>query len=117
MIDFLLDLAWIGMWFAIGRAIGLSIGWVLFGSRLTSPEVRLQVMVMLEGHGQGRYGLDLVKDSGGKLKRGQVYVVLGFLERIGVVESIRLNRLTRPRYRLTPHGLKVLESFREDGLL
>jgi DNA-binding PadR family transcriptional regulator len=63
------------------------------------------------------YGLQLVEDSGGALKRGSVYVLLARMEDKGFIES-RLEE-TRPRasglprrlYRATPYGLKVHAAF------
>ena len=63
--------------------------------------------------GSERYGLELVEASGGKLKRGSVYVTLSRMEDKGFVESRQEERpagaigLPRRLYRATSYGLKV----------
>jgi PadR family transcriptional regulator, regulatory protein PadR len=63
------------------------------------------------------YGLQLVGASGGKLKRGTVYVTLGRMEEKGYVESEpdpeAADHLVLPRriYRPSGYGLKVLEAW------
>ncbi len=37
--------------------------------------------------GRERYGLEMVKDSDGKLKRGSIYVTLGRMEKKGYIKS------------------------------
>jgi DNA-binding PadR family transcriptional regulator len=65
-----------------------------------------------------RYGLELVDQSGGGLKRGSVYVTLGRMERKGFVTSRQEDRpagaigLPRRLYRATPYGLKVRDAYR-----
>ena len=65
-----------------------------------------------------RFGLELVDQSGGTLKRGSVYVTLGRMESKGFVESRQEERaagaigLPRRVYRATPYGLKVREAYR-----
>lgn len=64
-----------------------------------------------------KYGLELVSDSRGALRRGSVYVTLGRMERKGFVESRQEERppgaigLPRRLYRATPYGLKVFEAY------
>jgi PadR family transcriptional regulator, regulatory protein PadR len=64
-----------------------------------------------------KYGLELVAESRGELKRGTVYVTLGRMERKGFVESRQEERapgaigLPRRLYRATAYGLKVLEAY------
>jgi len=63
------------------------------------------------------YGLQLVKASGGRLKRGTVYVTLGRMEEKGYVESRPEARhvgaigLPRRLYRPTGLGLRVLAAW------
>ena len=63
------------------------------------------------------YGLQLVKASGGTLKRGTVYVTLGRMEEKGYVESRPEARrtgaigLARRLYRPTGLGLRVLDAW------
>lgn len=65
-----------------------------------------------------RFGLELVDASGGKVKRGSVYVTLARMEAKGFVESRQEERtpgaigLPRRLYRATPYGLKVRNAYR-----
>jgi len=66
-------------------------------------------------HRQGDlYGLQLVSESDGQLKRGTVYVTLSRLADKGLVVALRDDEaeahpgLPRPRYRITSQGLKLL---------
>jgi DNA-binding PadR family transcriptional regulator len=64
-----------------------------------------------------RYGLELVDDSAGTLKRGSVYVILARMEEKGFVESRQEARsanaggAARRIYRATEYGLKVHDAF------
>ena len=64
-----------------------------------------------------RYGLELVDDSAGTLKRGSVYVILARMEEKGFVESRQEARpanaggVPRRIYRATEYGLKVHDAF------
>ena len=64
-----------------------------------------------------KYGLQLVEDSRGALKRGTVYVTLGRMEEKGLVESQqepvsrRADAPTRRMYRATAHGHRVLDAW------
>lgn len=73
------------------------------------------VLHLLAGHGT-TYGLDLVALSGGRLKRGSVYVTLGRMEQKGFVTS-RLEERPgegppRRLYALTALGRRALEAAR-----
>ena len=65
-----------------------------------------------------RFGLELVEASGGKVKRGSVYVTLARMESKGFVESRQEERapgaigLPRRLYRSTEYGLKVRDAYR-----
>lgn len=65
-----------------------------------------------------RFGLQLVDDSGGALKRGSVYVTLARMETKGFVSSRQEERspsvsgLPRRLYTATAYGLKVREAYR-----
>lgn len=65
-----------------------------------------------------RYGLELVELSGGRLKRGSVYVTLGRMEHKGFVTSRQEERPAntvgpaRRLYCATPYGLKVRDAYR-----
>lgn len=75
----------------------------------------LLVLSLLETHGES-YGLELIRASGGKLKRGTAYVTLGRLEERELVKSrlIKQNHpgLPRPLYSLTEAGKRMLEASR-----
>ena len=64
-----------------------------------------------------RYGLELVDASGGRLKRGSIYVTLARMETKGFVESWQEERppgaigLPRRLYRATDYGLKVHDAY------
>lgn len=65
-----------------------------------------------------RYGLELVDASGGRLKRGSIYVTLGRMEAKGFVASRQDDQppgaigLPRRLYRPTAYGLKVRDAYR-----
>jgi DNA-binding PadR family transcriptional regulator len=67
--------------------------------------------------GREMFGLQLVEQSGGALKRGTVYVTLGRMQDKGYVESWAEPQapgaigLPRRLYRPTPYGLRVLEAW------
>ena len=60
----------------------------------------------------------MVEASGGRLKRGSIYVMLGRMETKGFVESRQEERapaaigLPRRLYRATAYGLKVRDAYR-----
>ena len=64
------------------------------------------------------FGLELVAKSGGRVKRGSVYVILTRMEAKGFVESRQEERnvaaagLPRRLYRATRYGLKVRDAYR-----
>jgi len=64
-----------------------------------------------------RYGLELVDASGGRLKRGSIYVTLARMEAKSFVESWQEDRppgaigLPRRLYRATDYGLKVHDAY------
>jgi DNA-binding PadR family transcriptional regulator len=71
--------------------------------------------LLLDSGGQEMYGLELVKESDGRLKRGTVYVLLDRLEVKRFVESRELapredksNPLPRRVYRVTGLGRKAM---------
>lgn len=65
-----------------------------------------------------RFGLELVESSGGRLKRGSIYVTLGRMETKGFVRSRQEARaagaigLPRRLYVATPYGLTVRDAYR-----
>ena len=80
--------------------------------RLSSKEKVILELLAARGR---MYGLQLVSDSRGKLKRGTVYVTLGRMEQKGFIESepekLSDNSGLVPRrmYRATSFGVRVLE--------
>jgi len=80
-----------------------------------ATKTELKVLELLQGS-EGMYGLEMVRASGGKLKRGTAYVTLGRLEERGLVKSrlIKQNNpgLPRPLYTLTEAGKRMLEASR-----
>jgi PadR family transcriptional regulator len=78
-----------------------------------ATETELLVLRLLREAPAGLYGLQLVGNSGGKLKRGTVYVTLGRLEEKGFVEPHTKAQsghagLPRPVYRITGLGQRAL---------
>lgn len=79
--------------------------------RLSSKE---KVILELLAENVSMYGLQLVSQSSGKLKRGTVYVTLGRMEKKGLILS-EPEKMTddsglvpRRMYRATPFGLRLL---------
>jgi hypothetical protein len=72
------------------------------------------VMRILQGCSAGAYGLEIVGDSEGAVKRGSVYVLLGRLEEKGFVRVLPSKKGSsssapaRPQYQLTAEGSRVL---------
>ena len=72
------------------------------------------VILELLGRSRGMYGLELVTESAGALKRGTVYVTLGRMEEKGYItsrgeeESPAQGGLPRRVYRSTPYGRELL---------
>lgn len=64
------------------------------------------------------FGLELIQRSGGRLKRGTVYVTLGRMQEKGYVESrteaLPPGAIGLPRrlYRPTAYGLRALDAWR-----
>lgn len=75
------------------------------------------ILTLLVNRGKS-YGLELVKNSDGRLKRGTVYVLLQRLEEKGFVtselEAPKEGQLGPPRrtYEATGHGARVLDAWR-----
>lgn len=72
--------------------------------------------------GNELYGLELVKESDGALKRGTVYVLLDRLEKKGFIESRRekdesIPGLPRRLYKVTGLGQRVLRFVEEAQLM
>ena len=74
---------------------------------ITSTEAL--ILGLLADKARGAFGSELIHMSGGKLKRGSVYALLGRLEKSGFVESAQElatdeYALPRTRYRITAVG-------------
>lgn len=73
------------------------------------------ILDQLVGDGP-KYGLQMVEDSRGALKRGTVYVTLGRMEEKGLIESRHesapgAGALPRRMYHATGHGRRVLDAW------
>lgn len=86
--------------------------------RLSRPEQNVIAQLI----GREKYGLELVADSEGALKRNAVYVVLGRMEDKGLIEGREepapagASGPPRRMYRVTGHGSRVLAAY-EAGML
>jgi DNA-binding PadR family transcriptional regulator len=75
------------------------------------------VLELLASKQDRMYGLELVAESGGQLKRGTVYVLLGRMQQKGYVETEPEKHaddsglVPRRMYRATAHGLRVLRAW------
>lgn len=75
-----------------------------------------QILGLLAQKLRGAYGSELVHMSGGSLKRGSVYSLLGRLEKAGYVsasEEAPTEALALPRtsYKITGEGVKARMAF------
>jgi len=83
--------------------------------RLSSLErMVLEMLVLNSGE---MYGLELVSESGGRLKRGSIYVTLDRMESKGYIESRKEAKqpnergLPKRRYKTTGFGRRVLQAW------
>jgi DNA-binding PadR family transcriptional regulator len=80
------------------------------------PSVK-EALILEALRGREMFGLQLVGESHGRLKRGTVYVTLGRMQEKGYVESRIEDRppgaigLPRRLYRATAFGLRVLDAW------
>lgn len=82
--------------------------------RLTAKEATVLGLLI---RGEEKYGLELVRESEGELKRGTVYVLLDRMTDKGLVESRQevnptLSGLPRRLYKPTGLGAKALQMHR-----
>ena len=83
-------------------------------SRVPALSAKEHVILELLGKSREMYGLELVTESVGALKRGTVYVTLGRMEEKGYVTSHAEEAspaqggLPRRLYRSTPYGRELL---------
>lgn len=86
-------------------------------ARLPTITGKERVILELLVSDGAKYGLQLVDDSRGKLKRGTVYVTLGRMEHKGLVESRHEaasrdpDAIPRRMYHATAHGRRVLAAW------
>lgn len=89
---------------------------MLTGPPTLSPKERL-VLELLARNEDRMYGLELVAESGGQLKRGTIYVLLGRMQQKGYVEADPekfaddSGLVPRRMYRITGLGLRVLRAW------
>jgi PadR family transcriptional regulator, regulatory protein PadR len=93
---------------------------LLPAATLAPPSLSTLEAVILGLLGDGeRFGLQLVAESGGRLKRGTIYVTLGRMGDKGFVTSRTEDRtpgaigLPRRLYQTTPLGTATLRAWRE----
>lgn len=80
--------------------------------RISNKEFLILEMLQAEGE---LYGLDMVKKSNGRLKRGTVYSTLMRMGEKGLVESRQEERkgepgIPRRLYKMTGHGARALSA-------
>jgi PadR family transcriptional regulator PadR len=87
--------------------------------RFSASDTELLILAILSNNPEGMYGLELIRTSGEKLKRGTVYVTLGRMEEKGFIKS-RIDKtadkhpgLPRPIYKITGAGSRVLSVARQ----
>ncbi len=89
-------------------------GWIGMANPFAA-EIELLVLRLLRDAPAGMYGLELIRASNDKVKRGTVYVTLGRLESKGFVTSRTVHNakhagLPRPVYTLTALGQRMLDA-------
>jgi PadR family transcriptional regulator, regulatory protein PadR len=86
-------------------------------ARLPTLSAKERIVLELLVSSGAKYGLQLVDESRGRLKRGTVYVTLGRMELKGLVESHHEpatrdpDGLTRRMYHATGHGHRVFDAW------
>jgi DNA-binding PadR family transcriptional regulator len=76
----------------------------------------VEVLQLLAG-GRELYGLELIRRSGGALKRNSIYVVLGRMEDQGLIKGREVKvqgtpGLPRRLYKISGHGQQALAAWR-----
>ena len=91
--------------------------WDVKAPRLPSLSGKERIVLELLVSSGAKYGLQLVDESRGRLKRGTVYVTLGRMEQKGLIESRHepqtrdADALTRRMYHATGYGRRVLDAW------
>jgi DNA-binding PadR family transcriptional regulator len=86
-------------------------------ARLPTLSAKERIVLELLVSSGAKYGLQLVDESRGRLKRGTVYVTLGRMEQKGLVESRHESQarspdaLKRRMYHATGYGRRVLDAW------
>jgi PadR family transcriptional regulator PadR len=77
----------------------------------------LQILGLLVSGGRELYGLEMVEESNGELKRGTIYVTLHRMQEKGYIDSRQEARtdpeigIPRRLYRVTGYGEKVFRAY------
>jgi PadR family transcriptional regulator, regulatory protein PadR len=85
--------------------------------RLPTISAKERIVLELLVSSGSKYGLQLVDESRGRLKRGTVYVTLGRMQQKGLVESQHepatddADALVRRMYHATAYGRRVLDAW------
>jgi PadR family transcriptional regulator PadR len=75
------------------------------------------IMELLAGSARGLYGLELIEESGGALKRGTIYVTLQRMQEKDLIYSWQEQRtapdvgIPRRLYRVSGYGERVLAAY------
>ena len=86
-------------------------------ARIPTLSAKERIVLDLLVSSGAKYGLQLVDESRGRLKRGTVYVTLGRMEQKGLIESRHepetrsADALTRRMYHATAYGRRVLDAW------
>lgn len=85
-------------------------------------EQEITILEILDRNRREMYGLDIVKQSNGKLKRGSIYIQLNRLEKWGLITSRAEDevdpqvQIVRRLYRITKGGVSALyDAQTQDG--
>lgn len=77
----------------------------------------LQIMV---NHGADIYGLEIIKESDNRIKRGTIYTTLSRMEEKGIITSTKEDEIQegltakRRMYTITGAGVKAIKKFQRD---
>ena len=77
----------------------------------------LQIMV---NHGADIYGLEIIKESDNRIKRGTIYTTLSRMEDKGIITSTKEDEIQegltakRRMYTITGAGVKSMQEFQRD---
>ena len=84
------------------------------GADLMPTRGEMAVLKMLQSKPTGAYGLEIVADSNGAIKRSSIYVLLGRLEEKGFVRVKKTTSnhpgLPRPMYVITAEGARAVQA-------